>query len=137
MIVSQPIRVRPAHDSDFIGILQIVREQAARLYFADILPFVLDGPYTSDHLRRQIHERRPLVAVNEHDNVRGYVLPALWDLPEQSTLHAFLTRCNGIASALTLPDPKEEDAHTTMDALLHGLTAFWREQDTTGDLIRW
>jgi GNAT superfamily N-acetyltransferase len=52
-------------------------------------------------------------------------------------LHAFLSPRNGITQALILPGPSERDAEEVGRTLLDFLSAWWREQQTTGDLLRW
>jgi GNAT superfamily N-acetyltransferase len=77
------------------------------------------------------------VAHDHSGRLRGAVVPALWELSAQSPLQAFLTRRNGIARHLTLPNPQEQDAEAVAAALLGALSQCWRERRTTGDLIRW
>jgi GNAT superfamily N-acetyltransferase len=136
--MQQSIRVRPAQDSDIVDTIRLIQMQAMRIERERALPFALqNSTYVRERLKQQQSEGRALVAVNERDDVRGYVSPSLWILSEKSILHAFLTERNGIASTLTLPDPREEDARAVAAALFQALTIFWREQGTTGDLIRW
>lgn len=136
--MQQTIRVRPAQDSDLVDVLRLIQKQAIRLHEDGALPHILqDGTYGRERLEQQRREGRALVAVNENDEIRGYASPSLWTLSERSIMHAFLTSHNGIASTLTLPDPREKDVRAVVGALLQTLRAFWKEQGTTGDLIRW
>jgi GNAT superfamily N-acetyltransferase len=83
------------------------------------------------------NDMRPVVALNRYGNVRGYAHPAIWELNENSILLSFLTARNGIVQKLTLPDPTDEYAGTTVNTLLDFLNACWQRAGTSGDLIRW
>lgn len=80
---------------------------------------------------------RPVVALNRYCNVRAYAHPTMWELQENSILLSFLTARNGIVQKLTLPDPTDEYASATVNALLDFLNACWQKAGTSGDLIRW
>jgi GNAT superfamily N-acetyltransferase len=77
------------------------------------------------------------VALDESGLVRGFARGATWELDETSILLSFLTRRNGVAPLLTLPNPADEDAREVVDALFAKLDTFWRAAGTTGDLVRW
>jgi GNAT superfamily N-acetyltransferase len=79
----------------------------------------------------------PLVALDAEGRVRGSACPGVWELAEQSSLHAFLTPRNGIVHDLALPDPSEPGAQAVVAALLSALSEHWQAQRTTGDLFRW
>jgi hypothetical protein len=133
-MVDRSIRVRPAQHHDLVPIAQLMQRQAMRLQSEHAVLHLIPG--LEERLLQQLSQR-PLVAINEHEVLRGYVLPAVWPLTEQSILHAFLTSRNGIASSLALPNPGDEDSHAVEEALLQALGAYWRSQDTYADLIRW
>ena len=80
---------------------------------------------------------RPVVALNRDGHVRAYAHPAIWILNENSILLSFLTARNGIVQKLTLPDPADEHAGTTVNTLFDFLNAFWQKAGTSGDLMRW
>ncbi|HEY4387992.1 MAG TPA: GNAT family N-acetyltransferase, partial [Ktedonobacteraceae bacterium] len=89
-------------------------------------------------VQRQIqHEQSAFVALDDRQCVRAYIVPALWNLSSTSVLHAFLTPCNGIAEAFVLPDPDDADVAFVVGAVFDFLSTWWREQKTTGDLLRW
>jgi len=78
-----------------------------------------------------------LVACDAQGRVRGYVQPSVWELSETSILRAFLSVRNGITRHLILPDPGDADAEAVLEGLLSALSVWWKEQETTGDLVRW
>lgn len=78
-----------------------------------------------------------LVACDAQGRVRGYVHPSVWELAEISILRAFLSARNGITQHLILPDPSNADAEAVLAGLLSVLSVQWKEQETTGDLVRW
>jgi len=78
-----------------------------------------------------------LVASDARGRARGYVRPSVWQLAETSILRAFLSARNGVAQQLILPDPRDPDAQAVLAALLAALSLWWKEQGTTGDLVRW
>lgn len=78
-----------------------------------------------------------LVACDAQGRVRGSVQPSVWELSETSILRAFLSARNGIARRLILPDPSDADAETVLAGLLVALSAWWKAQGTSGDLVRW
>lgn len=78
-----------------------------------------------------------LVALDAKGRVWGYVQPSVWELSETSILRAFLSARNGIARHLILPDPDNADVEAVLVSLLSALSAWWKEQETTGDLVRW
>jgi GNAT superfamily N-acetyltransferase len=84
-----------------------------------------------------VQETADLVALDAIGRVRGYTLAGVWELSEQSSLHAFLSPKNGVARLLALPDPAGPDAPAVAEALLVMLSQVWHDQRTTGDLIRW
>jgi GNAT superfamily N-acetyltransferase len=133
-MVDRSIRVRPAQHHDLVPIAQLMQRQAMRLQSKHTVLHLIPG--LEERLLQQLSQS-PLVAINEHEVLRGYVLPAVWPLTEQSILHAFLTSRNGIASSLALPNPGDEDSHAVAEALLQALGTYWRSQDTCADLIRW
>lgn len=137
--MSEAITVTAASEVERAAIVPLILAQERR-------QMRLDPCLRRPRLREQVeallarHERSPLaalVALDTQGQVRGYVQPEIWELPEESTLHAFLTPRNGIAQTLTLPDPREADASAVAIALLHALSACWQEQQTTGALVRW
>lgn len=80
---------------------------------------------------------QPLVALDANRRVRGYAKPGVWELSENSILRAFLSARNGVARVLVFPDPADEDAPVVARALLVALSDIWRNNHSTGDLIRW
>jgi GNAT superfamily N-acetyltransferase len=80
---------------------------------------------------------QPLVVLDANRRVRGYAKPGVWELSENSILRAFLSARNGVVRVLALPDPAHEDAPVVATALLGALSAIWRNNHSTGDLIRW
>jgi GNAT superfamily N-acetyltransferase len=78
-----------------------------------------------------------LVALDARGRVRGYARPSVWQLAETSMMRAFLSARNGVAQQLILPDPEDEDAQAVLAALLAALSLWWKDQGTTGDLVRW
>ena len=92
---------------------------------------------TASLLKRLDAGESSLVALDARGRVRGYANPAVWQLAETSILRAFLSARNGVARELTLPNPHDGDASTVLAALLTALSAWWKDHDTTGDLIRW
>jgi GNAT superfamily N-acetyltransferase len=137
--MNQPITVASLSDAEIPDVVRLIEQQETRLYTLD--PRVR-APRSSDEIEDALTHLppatgRPLVARDRHGRVRGYVQPAVWELPQSSLLHAFLTPRNGIARLLTLPDPADEDASFVAAALLAALTSYWQEKHTSGDLIRW
>jgi GNAT superfamily N-acetyltransferase len=132
------IDIRPAEHRDLATVIVLAEQQAQRHSQQNaLLPSRHLRAEQMQRLTQQVSTHKPLVAVNQEGDVRGYVCPALWPLSEHSLLRAYLTARNGIASMLTLPEPHEEDALAVSEALLHALTSFWRQAHTTGELIRW
>lgn len=78
-----------------------------------------------------------LVAMNQEQQVRGFASPEVWELGETSILRAFLPERAGITQELALADPQEGDTSRELGALLGAMSAWWKEQATMGDLIRW
>jgi len=78
-----------------------------------------------------------LVALDARGRVRGYIRPSVWQLAETSMLRAFLSARNGVAQQLILHDPADEDAQAVLAALLAALSLWWKDQGTTGELVRW
>jgi GNAT superfamily N-acetyltransferase len=132
------IDIRPAEHRDLPAVVVLVEQQAQRHNQQNaLLPSRHLRAEQLKRLTQQLSTHKPLVAVNQEGDVRGYVCPNVWSLSEHSLLHAYLTARNGIASMLTLPTPHEEDALAVAEALLNTLTSFWRQARTTGELIRW
>jgi GNAT superfamily N-acetyltransferase len=137
--MAQPITIAPGSPAELPAIIDIILQQETRLQ-------ALDPRLRGAHTRHQIeaaliHQFQssdlPLLAYDGAGHVRGYVQPAVWDLPKTSLLHAFLTPRNGVPRFLTLPSPTDEDASAVTTALLTALTSFWHEKQTSGDLVRW
>src|SRR5579859_3968289 len=102
-MTSQLICVRSVQDSDFVPIVALVQRQMQRLRGASTFPLAQwDERDTLKWFEQQEQMESSLVAVNERGEVRGYVCPWLWILPECSTQHAFFTPRNGVAKMLTL-----------------------------------
>jgi GNAT superfamily N-acetyltransferase len=137
--MTQQITVVPGSLTELPAIVDLILQQETRLQALD--------PHLRDVRRRDLIEaslihqvqgpEQPLVAHDGQGRVRGYVQPAVWNLPQSSLLHAFLTPHNGIAQNLTLPAPAEEDASLVTAALLAALSTSWTSRQTTGDLLRW
>lgn len=130
--------IRPARLADHLAIIALLTKQLMRQHRTSAVPLCLHSlQEVTELVKWQCAQRTPLVAINDQGAIRGYVLPELWVLSDNSLLHAFLTARNGIASTLTLPEPDEPDAQEVTEALMQALTSHWRQQSTTGDLIRW
>jgi GNAT superfamily N-acetyltransferase len=137
--MNQPIRAIVATEQESRAAASLLLAQQARQRALDArlltargraeLEETLTAPFDSDD--------HPLVALDAHGRVRGYVRPSVWQLSLTSILRAFLSLRNGIARTPALPDPSDEDASAVANALLVALTNFWQSQQTTGDLIRW
>jgi GNAT superfamily N-acetyltransferase len=108
------------------------RERDARLQA------VRSGEQITALLTERLTRREPsLVALDAQRRVRGYACPGVWSLAETSILRAFLSARNGVARDLTLPDPHDGDAPAVLATLLAALSTWWKDHDTTGELIRW
>lgn len=121
------------------GVVALIQAQEERLCACDPL---LRPPRSHEHITQMLirqwpSQPAPFVIWDAAQRVRGYAAPAVWDIGGQSVLHAFLTARNGIAQSLTLPDPRDEDAAEVVETILRLLPASWRQQQTTGELIRW
>ena len=138
-MMTQPITVAPGAPGEIPAIADLIVQQETRLHTLDLH---LRRAHSRHHIESTLIQQFqntdvPLVARNEQGRVRGYVQPTLWDLPQTSLLHAFLTPRNGVPRSLTLPAPTDEDATVVVAALLSALTLFWQEKQTRSDLIRW
>lgn len=122
--------------TDLIEMAALLLAQGTRQQTLDVrLPVV--HAY-SEGERGFLQQDAPLLVVRDaQGHLRGCVQPGIWELSEQSALHAFLTSRNGIARRLILPSPSDEDASIVTVALLDALLTFWRCYETTGDLLRW
>jgi GNAT superfamily N-acetyltransferase len=137
--MNQPIRVTVATEQESRVAASLLLAQQARQR-------ALDARLPTSHVRAELEatltasldsNEYPLVALDTHGRVRGYVQPAVWQLSLTSILRAFLSLRNGIARTLALPDPSDEDAPAVATALLAALSECWQSHETTGDLIRW
>jgi GNAT superfamily N-acetyltransferase len=137
--MTQQITVVPGSLTELPAIVDLILQQETRLQALDPhLRAVRPRDLIEASLIHQFQDsEQPLVAHDEQGRVRGYVQPAVWDLPQSSLLHAFLTPHNGIARNLALPVPIEDDASLVAAALLTALSASWTSRQTTGDLLRW
>ena len=130
--------IAPATSADIPEIIDLMMRQGRRLHLCD--PRLYRRMYRQSEVvvRQGIQSGEPSLVVRDRQGrVRGSATPALWELSKRSTLHAFLTPRNGIARHITLPDPQEEDASGVVETLLTALDAFWRKEETTGELVRW
>lgn len=133
-----PVQIFPAMQEYLPAVLDLLLSQQERHYRLDPRLHLRTKAEVEARLAMwQQRGERPLIAQDAHRHVRGYVQPAIWELAAHSVLHAFLSARNGVALDLTLPDPTDEDAHGVADALSTALSQFWRQQETSGDLIRW
>jgi GNAT superfamily N-acetyltransferase len=137
--MNQPILVTVATEKESRAAASLLLAQQARQH-------ALDARLPTAHVRAELEaaltaplgsDEHPLVALDAHGRVRGYVQPSVWQLSLTSILRAFLSLRNGIARTLTLPDLSYEDAPAVATTLLAALSDFWQSQQTTGDLIRW
>ncbi len=137
--MSQQILTRFATHADIPEVIDLIAAQEQRLHR-------LDPRLRVAHSHEQIavvleqHLRtgeKPLVALNEQGQVKGYAQPSIWRLPPESELLAFFTSTNGTMSHLILPPPNEEDTDAIMPALLIALTDCWQAQGTMSDVLRW
>lgn len=138
MTTSESFSIVPATRVPMSSLIALVQAQASRLQAVDPrLPAVPSASWIEAMLLVQQEQDQPvpLVALDPAGQVRGYVAPALWTLPPQSLLHAFLTERNGIARSLTILSAP--DASRVAAALLSALMIWWQQADCTGDLIRW
>jgi GNAT superfamily N-acetyltransferase len=134
-----PMTIIPATIAEIPAIAALILAQQTRQMMRD--------PRCKDvDVRHQIeraltedlsNDAHALVTINSKGEVCGYAQPSVWELKETSILSSFLSARNGIIKKLTLPDPLDEDADAVVTALLQAVNAFWREADTSGDLIRW
>ena len=137
-MVKRAITVRPVLYDDHAPAALLLTRQFARQQHASPVPlYTRNLSEIAELVRHQCLHHAPLVAVNAQGAIRGYVLPDLWTLANHSLLRAFLTARNGIACALTLPDPQDKDADEVADMLLSALSHYWQKLGATGDLIRW
>ena len=137
--MSQQISTRFATHADIPEVIDLIASQEQRLHTLDPrlriarsheqIAMVLEQQYSTGE--------KPLVALNEQGQVKGYVQPSLWKLPPESELLAFFTSTNGVASSLALPSPLEEDTHALLSALLVALTEYWQAQGTKSNILRW
>jgi ribosomal protein S18 acetylase RimI-like enzyme len=137
--MSRDIMLLPATQAHITAIVNLWKAQDLRHYALDP---ALHTPRLPEAMRAFVHNQiqsgeAAFVALDSEQYVRGYVAPARWDLSATSVLHAFLTPRNGITQAFILPDPREKDAEEVGRTLLNFLSMWWREQQTTGDLLRW
>jgi ribosomal protein S18 acetylase RimI-like enzyme len=128
----------PAHLQHLPAIVDLWQAQDRRHYALDPL---LHPPRTVEQIELRIQDQRQhgptFVALDEREHVRAYIAPTIWTLSPTSALHAFLTSCNGMTNTLVLPDPNNADSVQVASSVLHFLSAWWHEQKTTGDLLRW
>jgi len=94
-------------------------------------------PVATALAQRLANGESSLVALDAQGSVRGYAHPGVWSLSETSILRAFLSAQNGVARDLALPDPREADAPAVLAALLEALSMWWKDEGTTGELVRW
>ena len=103
----------------------------------------LDRPRDRDEIAFNIASQRhtapaePLVARDAVGRVRGYVQPAVFELPADSDLLAYFTARNGTFAHLVLPPPDENNAMAALTALLTALTAVWEQHHSLADMITW
>jgi GNAT superfamily N-acetyltransferase len=134
-----PITVTPMREEQLPAIVDLICAQQGRHYRLDPR---LRGACSRAHIEATLLRLRPthgapLVALDREGRVRGYAQPDIWELEEQSLLHAFLSPKNGIARQFTLPDPSEPDAPEVAASLLRALSEAWHVHGATGDLMRW
>lgn len=140
MMESHPFLVVPSSPIFHDKIARLQQEQEARLHARD--PYLrLDRSLSWFHVLLQVQEAQeqcpPLLVLDSDDQVRAYAVPGVWELSEDSVLHAFLTEKNGIARSLTLPNPAVPGARAIVSDLLSALSHHWQRAQSTGDLIRW
>jgi GNAT superfamily N-acetyltransferase len=128
------IELLPATHKHLPAIVELWEAQERRHYAQDSL---LRSARTPEQIAIAIQDQKGYIALDDRQRVRAYITPSIWDLPLTSALHAFLTPRNGITEAFILPDSEAADAVPVVEQVLRFLSAWWRGQKTTGDLLRW
>jgi len=121
------------------AIIALIQAQEARQYRRDRC---LRAPRSPERIEGMLFRHfasaePPLVALDPQGRVRGYASPTLWELNDDSSLHAFLTARNGIVRSLALPSPQQDDALAVAEVLLRAQEEAWQRQQTTGEVLRW
>lgn len=131
--------VVPMSEEQIPTVVDLLLEQEARRRRLDLrLPVSHSREQVTARLTDRLAQGEPvLVALDAHGRVRGFASPGVWNLSETSLLRAFLPERAGVTRELALPDPQEGDASRVLGGLLVALSAWWQEQATTGELIRW
>jgi GNAT superfamily N-acetyltransferase len=134
-----PMTIIPATIAEIPAITALILAQQTRQMMRDPRCKGVDVRHQIERALTEdlSNDAHALVAINSKGEVCGYAQPSIWELKETSILRSFLSARNGIIEKLTLPDPLDEDADAVVMALLQAINAFWREADTSGDLIRW
>lgn len=129
----------PMHEEQIVAVANLLLEQQARQRAHDPrLQAARSYEQVTSRLTDRLARGKPiLVALDAAGRVRGYADPGVWELSETSILRAFLPERAGVTHTLALADRQEGDASRVLRALLVALSSWWREQGTTGELIRW
>ncbi|WP_126552618.1 hypothetical protein [Dictyobacter kobayashii] len=135
----QHIMVVPVKDEHIPEIVELVRAQESRWYRLDPrLRAARSIEQVEAMLQRdRTRELSPVVALDGHERVCGYVRPTIWQLQPEDGLRAFFTERNGMAQALTLPDPANPIAVRVATALFSTLTHLWSQHQAHGEMVRW
>ena len=141
-MTTSPITIIPATPAMLPALVKLMRRQELRQHRQDARLSVRTALARVAEVTAALsptgpNAAQPLVAVDAQGQVRGSVESALWELSEHSALLAFLTRRNGTARHLLVPAPQERNAPAVVHALLTALTAAWRREGVSADLIRW
>ncbi len=131
-MTGQSIMVRPISDTDISAVTDLMLAQMIRWHALDAR---LTAPRGRDEI--VVVQEQALVAADAHGRIRGYVRPELWIMPPEHEMLTFFTARNGTFQHFILPTPTDEDVEAVLLALLEALSEYWREQNTTGDMLRW
>ncbi|HTK06144.1 MAG TPA: GNAT family N-acetyltransferase [Ktedonobacteraceae bacterium] len=139
-MLRQRISVQPLRATDIPQIVELIQAQFRRQDAID--PRLHLSRSASDlnkmlQAQLEMSDNQPLVAHDAEGRVRGYVLPAYWELEPDEEMISFFTARNGTCQYWTLPAPTDADALPVTEAMLDALTAYWQSKQTYGDLLRW